>query len=115
MTLKDKILAVLRSGAAMVVGSALTWAAVHWHVLLSPGDNAAVIDAVSVLVSVGYLAGCSWLQRQWPAWAKRWPVLARAEWLVGLLLLSSHQPLYVPARLAGKESPSARLARHGVR
>lgn len=110
MTTSDKMLSLLRTVTAGAVAWALTWAAVHGHIVLSPHDSDVLTGAVFVIVLAGYHAGASALQRRWPGWQKRWPVLRAGWWLVALLLGSARQPVgYVspatagtPIRIAGR-------------
>ncbi len=93
MTVKDKLAATLRTVAAGVVSYALTWAAVHWHIVLSPQDSQLVQGEVFVVLLAVYHAGASAIQRRWPAWSLHFPVLGWLKGLVALLLITDFQPM----------------------
>jgi hypothetical protein len=106
MTLRDKILATVRTTVAGGVAAVLTWAAVHLHIVLSPHDSAAVQGAVFLVLLAVYHSGASWLQRRWAGWAAHRPWLRHLAWAVALLLGTAQQPVgYVTALRAGNPRP----------
>jgi hypothetical protein len=106
MTLRDKILATVRTMVAGGVAAALTWAAVHLHIVLSPQASAQVQGVVFLVLLGGYHAGASWLQRRWAGWVLHWPRLRYLSWAVALLLGSAQQPAgYVTAFRARRPLP----------
>jgi hypothetical protein len=106
MTLRDKILATVRTTVAGGVAAALTWVAIHLHIVLSPGASAEVQGVVFLTLLAGYHAGASWLQRRWAGWSMHWPWLRHLSWVVALLLGSAQQPAgYVTAMRARKPLP----------
>jgi hypothetical protein len=92
---RDKILSTLRTGVAAGIGALATWLATHLGVVLDDDSSTTLIAAAMVIATTTYHATASWIQRQWPKVAVRWPALnTAAGWLVTLLLGAGGPPTY---------------------
>lgn len=117
ITVKDRVVATLRTVAAGLVGYVLTWAAVRLHVVVSPEDSQLVVGAVFVLLLAAYHAGASAVQRRWPAWTLRFPALRFLHRVVALLLVTDLQPAgyRTPAQALLSQRAAERGRRHSRR
>lgn len=65
-TLGDLITSLVRSAVPVVVGSAFTYAATKWHIVLSPSSQDGAILACGVVAINGYNAAARALEHRWP-------------------------------------------------
>jgi hypothetical protein len=92
---RDKILSTLCTGVAAGIGALATWLATHLGILLDDDSSTTLIAAAMVIATTSYHATASWIQRQRPTVAIRWPALNNAAgWLVTLLLGAGGPPPY---------------------
>lgn len=57
---------LIRTWVPIGIGSVIAWAAVHWHIVVSPGASATVGTVAGALCIAGYYALGRLVEKQWP-------------------------------------------------
>jgi hypothetical protein len=92
----DVAASLIRTFVPVAVGAAVTWLALHWHIIVPADISAQAVPAIAAAITAAYYAAARWLERRRST--GHWLRLALAAQWLGRWMLGGTvvQPVYAP-------------------